>query len=112
MAVDKRLEQGGFRKDSRRTVSFLLFQHLLAIFDSVCLDSYEVILFRCSFVLAFYGVLRVSEFAAPNARWVAPLAFAAFILFSNSACLRISRSGCPFPAFNMISCCLVAALMS
>lgn len=84
--------KAGFCKDSRRPVSFLLLQRLLAILDSVCLDSYEVLLFRCSFVLAYFGALRVSEIAALNARTVVPLVLPDIVLFSYSVRFRISRS--------------------
>lgn len=84
--------KSGARADTRRPVSFLLLQRLFDALVTVCADPYEVLLFRCSFALAFFGALRVSEFTAPNARSVAPLAFADIVLFSDSVRLRISRS--------------------
>ncbi len=49
-------------KDSRLPVTIGLLSRLLHILPSTCTNLYEANLFRAMFTLAFWGLLRVSEF--------------------------------------------------
>lgn len=82
----------GVQKDMLRPVSFLLLQPLMAVLDSVWFNPYEVLLFRCAFSLAFFGALRVREFASQNSRSLCPLIFSDIVLLRDSLHLCISRS--------------------
>lgn len=57
----------GFRvRDARRPVSFDLLLRLSSVLEAVCLDAFEVSLFRCAFSLAFFGAFRISELVSPS----------------------------------------------
>lgn len=61
--------------DNRRPVSLPLLHDLLDVLQSVCFSEYEVGLFRCVFLFAFYGAFRVGELVAPSLRTQATLLF-------------------------------------
>lgn len=82
----------GVRRDLRRPVSFLLLSRLLTVLGDLCFDPYEVALFRCAFSLAFFGALRVSEFAAANTTTVAPLSASDVVLLADGARIYVARS--------------------
>lgn len=56
----------GFRrnnpqKDSRLPITIDILQKIPAILQHICSSSYELLLFKAVFILAFFGLLRVSE---------------------------------------------------
>lgn len=72
----------GFRRsspaiDNRRPLSYELLAKLMLALESVCFSSFETILFRTAFVLAFFGAFRIGELTAPNK------ASSYFLLFSD-----------------------------
>ncbi len=50
------------QSDSRYPITLPILQRIVSVLPSVCASTYEVILFRAAFLLAFFGFLRVSEF--------------------------------------------------
>ncbi|XP_069490908.1 uncharacterized protein [Ambystoma mexicanum] len=54
----------GCRKDVRKPINFEVLGKLLKELEGVCLDGFELGLFRAAFALAFFGALRVSELVA------------------------------------------------
>ncbi len=65
--IVKKLKEGSRRAaskpDSRRPITFSLLKKIVALLPSTCSSSYEVALFKCAFFLAFFGFLRVGEYA-------------------------------------------------
>ena len=59
----KRLKSG---VDSRRPITFQILKRLIQVLPSICKSSYEASLFKAVFLLAFFGFLRVSEFACSS----------------------------------------------
>lgn len=54
------------RPDLRRPVSFQLLGDLCRGVQDICSTSYECLLFRAAFSLAFFGAFRISELVAGN----------------------------------------------
>jgi hypothetical protein len=52
--------------DLRRPITFPILKQLIEVLPSYCKSSYEVLLFRAAFTLAFFGFLRVGEFACTS----------------------------------------------
>lgn len=61
--------QGGQVKDLRAPITLPLLNRLLASLKYVCTNKYEQVLFNAAFSIAFFGLLRVGEFTAPNAKY-------------------------------------------
>ena len=65
----KKIKEGLRRNNSRMdgrlpiTAALLLLQRLISCLPLICKSSYEVLLFRAAFLLAFFGFLRIGEFA-------------------------------------------------
>ncbi|KAM3918946.1 uncharacterized protein RB166_013684 [Leptodactylus fuscus] len=57
--------RGSGSRDSRRPLSFRILVDLCGALGRICFGSYEVLLFRLAFVLAFFGAFRVSELVSP-----------------------------------------------
>ncbi len=51
------------RQDRRRPITFQILSRLVSVLPAVCSSSYEVILFKAAFLLAFFGFMRVGEYA-------------------------------------------------
>lgn len=108
----------GVRPDSRRPISFELLGRLVEALASVCLDSFEVLLFKSSFTLAFFAALRVGELVSPSKKKLGGL-MASDVLLSNGVvriCIRRSKTDI-FSKGEWISlqvvpgpCCPVAAI--
>lgn len=62
----KVLRKGTARVDKRRRVSWNLLKAIIGRLEKVCSSSYEQVLFRAAFSLAFYGAFRLSELVSPN----------------------------------------------
>ncbi|XP_053385876.1 uncharacterized protein LOC123562280 [Mercenaria mercenaria] len=54
--------QGGQLLDVRASISLHLLTQLISSLQYVCTNSYEQFLFTAAFTLAFFGLLRFSEF--------------------------------------------------
>lgn len=61
--------KGSTNKDSRHLVSFSVLGLVLAGLEKVCSSGFEWILFRATFLLAFFGAFRISELVSPS-KWV------------------------------------------
>ena len=68
--VVKKLKEGcrhlNIHSDCRLPITFPLLKRLICVLPSICKSSYEVIMFKSSFLLAFFGFLRVGEFTCVN----------------------------------------------
>jgi len=68
--IVKKLREGSGRlnqvKDIRRPITFQILQRLISVLPAICSSSYEVILFKSVFLLAFYGFLRVGEYSCDS----------------------------------------------
>ena len=49
--------------DNRRPITSVLLSRLISILSAICKSSFETMLFRSVFLLAYFGFLRVSEYA-------------------------------------------------
>jgi hypothetical protein len=71
----KKLREGARRDDNRSDnrlpITLDILGKLASCLPAVCSSSYEVILFRAAFSIAFFGFLRVGEFttASKTGRW-------------------------------------------
>lgn len=52
--------------DTRCPITYNVLCRLVDILSSVCSSEYETIMFRATFLLAFFGFLRVGEFTSPS----------------------------------------------
>ena len=89
--IVKKMKEGCRRlnahSDSRRPITFPLLKRLIKVLPSICRSSYEVIMFKSSFLLAFFGFLRVGEFACVNKKCVKSRVIAVSdITFDGSNC--------------------------
>lgn len=62
----RRLPKGHVVKDRKRPVSYDLLLYLGAGLGATCFNSYEVLLFKAAFALAFFGAFRVYELVSPS----------------------------------------------
>ena len=66
----KKLLEGCLRlrkkKDTRLPISIKILMNVSAILPSVCYDEFEVKMFRAAFLLAYFGLFRVSEIVASS----------------------------------------------
>ncbi|CAH2305830.1 Hypothetical predicted protein, partial [Pelobates cultripes] len=53
-------------RDNRKPISFKVLSQLFVVLEEVCYSEYEVVLIRCSFIIAFFAALRISELVAKN----------------------------------------------
>ena len=73
--IVKKLREGSRRQnkhsDNRRPITIAILQQLSSLLPNLCSSSYETHLFRTSFLLAFFGFLRVGEFttASKKGEW-------------------------------------------
>lgn len=58
------LKRQGHQADSRQPITYKLLGKLVGMLPAVCSSQYEASLFRASFLLAFFGFLRVGEFTS------------------------------------------------
>jgi hypothetical protein len=58
--------QGGQVNDPRAPISIQLLGEIIACLKYICTNAYEQVLFTAAFSLAFFGLLRVSEFTTPT----------------------------------------------
>ena len=65
--IIKKLKEGSRRvssnPDNRRPITFPLLKAIVGMLPAMCSSSYEVTLFKSAFLLAFFGFLRVGEYA-------------------------------------------------
>ena len=61
--VKEGCRRGSCQGDSRRPITFPILVRLVDILPAICKSSYEEALFKAAILLAFFGFLRVSEFA-------------------------------------------------
>lgn len=54
------------RRDARRPVTFEILQGIIRQLERVCSSGYEVMLFKVSFLLAFFGAFRIGELVSPS----------------------------------------------
>ncbi|XP_066450539.1 uncharacterized protein [Eleutherodactylus coqui] len=59
--------------DMRSAISFVLLGKLVRSLPSVCRSAYEVQLFKCAFLLAYFGALRMGEFLSLARTSLSPL---------------------------------------
>jgi hypothetical protein len=52
--------------DVRLPITPVLLKKLIAALPMICSSPYEMILFKCVFVLAFFGLFRISELVCQN----------------------------------------------
>lgn len=78
--------------DSPRPMTLDMLKELCRILLEVCKDSYEVLLFRSAFILAFFAALRISEFVAANKKAVSNLKLSDIIHTQHNIKIFISRS--------------------
>ena len=68
--IVKKMKEGSKRlkscADSRRPITFPILSRLIQVLPAICKSTYEVSLFKAAFLLAFFGFLRVSEFACAS----------------------------------------------
>ena len=57
----KGLSRTAPNKDSRKPITFEKLQNIICCLASVCKNSFEAVLFRTMFSVAFFGFFRVSE---------------------------------------------------
>ena len=57
------LRRNNSRMDGSLPITSALLQRLISCLPLICKSSYEVLLFRAAFLLAFFGFLRIGEFA-------------------------------------------------
>lgn len=87
----------GYRKlfpdrDSRRPITLNILEKLFYAVPLVCSSPFESLLFQASFVLAFFGALRISEFTAPNKISSSPLHISDVFLGRDFIKIFIPRS--------------------
>jgi len=58
----KRL-RGSMTMDIRRPITFPILKQLITVLPAICSSSFEVCLFRSVFSLAYFGFMRVGEYA-------------------------------------------------
>lgn len=56
------------RKDTRAPITLPLLNRIVNVLPHVCSSTYEYILFKSAFILAFFAFLRVGEFTANKRR--------------------------------------------
>ena len=61
-----RRKRGGCQPDIRAPITLAMLQQLMLSLSSITANQYEQILFQSAFSLAFFGLLRVGEFAEAN----------------------------------------------
>ena len=68
--IIKKLREGSRRSnrsfDDRRPITFELLKRLQQVLPSVCKSNFEATLFRAAFLLAYFGFLRVGEYACAS----------------------------------------------
>lgn len=79
-------------RDCRRPITISILEKLFFAIPHVCFSSYEVLLFQAAFILAFFGALRISEFAARNKFSQSPLRISDFILSDSYLKFFVHRS--------------------
>ena len=111
-----------FHKDIRLPITLEILSNICQVLPQVCYSHYEATLFKAAFLLAFYGMFRVSELVAPSSLLVQrTLSFQDVILNTNLefiyVTLRISKcnqSGHPvklkIPREKNVDLCPVSAL--
>eukprot|EP00079_Xenopus_tropicalis_P019702 XP_012809685.1 PREDICTED: uncharacterized protein LOC105945641 [Xenopus tropicalis] len=62
----KGIKKGRRSQDARRPISFELLGRMQAALGSCCRSTYEVVLFRAAFALAFFGAFRVGEIVSKS----------------------------------------------
>lgn len=55
------------KKDVRLPISYNLLKKICGVLHQVCLDEFEVKIFKAAFLLAYFGMFRVSEIVAHSA---------------------------------------------
>lgn len=74
-------------RDNRCPITFEILVLLVKALPNICSSYFESILFKASFILAFFGALRLSEFVAKSKNSVSFLKTSNVIISDNS--LRI-----------------------
>ena len=52
--------------DARLPITPVMLKKLIATLPMICSSPYEMIMFKCVFVLAFFGLFRISELVCQN----------------------------------------------
>lgn len=73
-------------------MSAALLLDLLGILQEVCSSEFELLLFRASFSVAFFGALRIGEFTAENCRSLSFLHSSHVLLHQGSVNLFLCRA--------------------
>jgi hypothetical protein len=61
------MARGQIRKDVRAPITIDILRKIVPALDYICHSSFESVMFRASFVLAFFGFFRISELVAQSA---------------------------------------------
>lgn len=78
--------------DQRLPITLDLLINIIRILPAVCINSYEAILFKASFSLSFYALLRISEFAQSNGQMKHTMSFSDISFPGDCLKLRIPSS--------------------
>jgi len=82
----------GHMQDQRLPITLDLLKKVFGILPIVCASNYETVLFGATFSLAFFGLLRISEFAVSNSQTRHILSHDDVTLFENFVKLQIRSS--------------------
>lgn len=81
--------QGGRPADIRSPITLPMLTKLIHNLQFVCNNRYEQALFTAAFALAFFGLLRISEFTSPTSKQASPKALQLLDVTLNPAFMKV-----------------------